>query len=308
MSGFGSAMRKRFAKLREAGEDVKAIMAEVNQGATIAAVTAATQAEAAALTLEAEGQNIIQTFATGMTAGSPTAKAVMTTLGVAIRAVAQAVNLTAQGLNMLRTLTNGMNSGSGAAISSARSTGSGIRSAFSSINLYSTGANVMRGMLNGMNSMFGSLLARARSMAAQLKSTIQSGMQVHSPSRFTEWVGQMTGQGLIDGIESMTSKATAAASNMVSGVSDAFAPTASTPTTTPTASPYEALSGGNGSDFSNSTRDRHIVIDVKGGGRIEVSGMTKEQAIDLISEQLKPQLQNILANEIFEGGNGVYEF
>lgn len=44
MSGFGSAMRKRFAKLREAGEDVKAIMAEVNQGATIAAVTAATQA------------------------------------------------------------------------------------------------------------------------------------------------------------------------------------------------------------------------------------------------------------------------
>lgn len=44
MSGFGSAMRKRFAKLREAGEDVKAIMAEVNREATAAAVTAATQA------------------------------------------------------------------------------------------------------------------------------------------------------------------------------------------------------------------------------------------------------------------------
>lgn len=288
-------------------EDVSSF-AQAFATAAMAAVTAATQAEAAALTLEAEGQNIIQTFATGMTAGSPTAKAVMTTLGVAIRAVAQAVNLTAQGLNMLRTLTNGMNSGRGAAISSARSTGSGIRSAFSSINLYSTGANVMRGMLNGMNSMFGSLLARARSMAAQLKSTIQSGMQVHSPSRFTEWVGQMTGQGLIDGIESMTSKATAAASNMVSGVSDAFAPTASTPTTTPTASPYEALSGGNSSDFSGSTTDRHIIIDLNGAGKIEVTGLTKEKAVDLIAEQLKPQLQNILAEEIFTGGVGTYEY
>ena len=232
----------------------------------------------------------------------------MTVLGVAIRAVAQSVVLTSQGLNMLRTLTNGMNSGRGAAVSSARTTGSNIRSAFASINLYSTGANVMRGMLNGMNSMFSTLMARAREMASQLKKTIQSGMQVASPSKFTTWVGEMTGQGLINGIESMTAKAANAASNMVSGVSDAFAPEASASPITPTASPYEVLSNGNSSDFSNSTRDRHIVIDVKGGGRIEVSGMTKEQAIDLISEQLKPQLQNILANEIFEGGNGVYEF
>ena len=288
-------------------EDVSSF-AQAFATAAMAAVSTATQTEAAALTLEAEGQTVVQTFATGMTAGSPTAVAVMTVLGVAIRAVAQSVVLTSQGLNMLRTLTNGMNSGRGAAVSSARTTGSNIRSAFASINLYSTGANVMRGMLNGMNSMFSTLMARAREMASQLKKTIQSGMQVASPSKFTTWVGEMTGQGLINGIESMTAKAANAASNMVSGVSDAFAPEASASPITPTASPYEALSNGNSSDFSNSTRDRHIVIDVKGGGRIEVSGMTKEQAIDLISEQLKPQLQNILANEIFEGGNGVYEF
>ena len=288
-------------------EDVSGF-ANAFASAAMAAVSTATQTEAAALTLEAEGQTVVQTFATGMTAGSPTAVAVMTVLGVAIRAVAQSVVLTSQGLNMLRTLTNGMNSGRGAAVSSARTTGSNIRSAFASINLYSTGANVMRGMLNGMNSMFSTLMARAREMASQLKKTIQSGMQVASPSKFTTWVGEMTGQGLINGIESMTAKAANAASNMVSGVSDAFAPEASASPITPTASPYEALSNGNSSDFSNSTRERHIVIDVKGGGRIEVSGMTKEQAIDLISEQLKPQLQNILANEIFEGGNGVYEF
>lgn len=287
-------------------EDV-ASYAEAFATAAMAAVTAATQAEASALTLEAEGINTISTFAAGMTAGSPLAVAVMTATGVAIKAVAQAVNLTAQGSNMLRTLTAGMNSGRSAAVASARTTGSSIRSAFSSISLTSVGSNIMRGLLNGMNSMFSSLLSRAKQMASQLKQTIQSGMQVHSPSRFTEWVGQMTGQGLIDGIEAMTSKAVSAASNMVSSVSDTFTPSTASVSTQASVSPYEAL-GGNSSDASSSTNERHIVLDIRGGGRIEVSGLTKEQAIDLIAEQLKPQLQNILANEIFEGGNGVYEF
>ena len=50
------------------------------------------------------------------------------------------------------------------------------------------------------------------------------------------------------------------------------------------------------------------MIDLKGGGKIEVSGLTKDQAIELIYEQLKPQLSAILAEEIFEGGKNVYEF
>jgi len=277
--------------------------------AAIAAVAAATQSEAAALTLEAEGTNTIATFAAGMTAGSPVSIAVMTATGVAIRAVAQAVNLTAQGSNMLRTLTNGMNSGRAAAIASARTTGNGIRSAFASINLTSTGANIMRGLLNGMNSMFSSLLARARQMAAELKKTIQSGMEVHSPSRFTEWVGEMTGQGLINGIEGMADKAASAASNMVSGVSDAFTPNVSTPTpTAASASPYEGLAQNNNSDASGSSGERRIVIDVTGSGKIEVGGLSKEKAIELISQQIKPQLEAILSEEIFTGGEGTYEF
>ncbi len=293
--------------------------------AVTAATTVGTDAATAigATTMNAEGTTVIGTFAAGMTAGSPLAVAVMTALGVAIRAVAQAVNLTAQGSNMLRTLTAGMNSGRSTAISSAQATGSGIRSAFASINLYSVGSNIVAGLRNGMNAMFSSLLATARSMAAQLKSTIQSGMQVHSPSRFTDWVGRMTGEGMVEGLEGATKKVTAAAAAMAVGVTSAFAPvalaapeitapaqvvqeyTAATPTAT--ASPYDTVAGNSG-DFSSSTDERHIVLDIRGGGRIEVDGMTKEQAIDLITEQLKPQLQNILAEEIFTGGKGSYEF
>ena len=306
-------------------EDV-ASYAEAFASAAMAAVTAATQAEAAAITLEAEGTNTISTYAAGMTAGSPVALAVMKVLGVAIRAAAQAVNLTAQGANMLRTLTNGMNSGRSAAIASARTTGSGIRSAFSSVNLYSIGVNIMAGLRNGMNSMFNSLLATARSMAAKLKQTIQSGMQVNSPSKFTDWIGRMTGQGLIEGLEGTTKKVTAAAAAMAVGVTSAFAPVAvaapsfdvpqAVTTDYPSAitpqtidvSPYQTIGQASSDDFSGSTNERHIIIDLKGGGKIEVSGLTKEKAIELITEQLKPQLSAILAEEIFEGGDSVYEF
>ena len=42
MSSFGSQMRKRFAELRRAGQNVPKIMAEVAEGATIAAINTAT--------------------------------------------------------------------------------------------------------------------------------------------------------------------------------------------------------------------------------------------------------------------------
>lgn len=43
MSSFGSQMRKRLTELREAGQDVKKIMVEVAEGATIEAVRVATE-------------------------------------------------------------------------------------------------------------------------------------------------------------------------------------------------------------------------------------------------------------------------
>lgn len=275
--------------------------------------------------LEAEGTAIMGTFSAGIDAGAPTATASMTAAGEQIKTIAQSVDLTLQGTNMLRTMTNGMNSGRPAAIASATATGNSIKSTFSSINLYSIGANVVTGFKNGMQSMFSSLMATARNMAAQLKATIQSGMQVHSPSRFTEWIGNMTGEGLVNSLEGMTKKTTAAAAAMTMGITSALAPvavaapevtapsaivqeyTATTPSAT--VSPYEVFAtGGDSSDFSSSTNERRIVVDLQGGGRIEVNGLTKEQAIDLIFQQLKPQLQAILAEEIFTGGDEVYEF
>ena len=293
---------------------------------------AAISAAAEGITLEAEGTAIITTFTTGMTTGAATATAAMTTLGTQITAIAQSVILTAQGSNMLRTLTAGMNSGRGAAIASATSTGSGIRSAFASINLYSVGVNIVSGLRNGMQSMFSSLMATARNMANQLKQTIQSGMQVHSPSRFTDWIGRMTGQGLINSLNAMTKPATAAAANMTQGVASAFSPISVaepsinfptlaaleySATVTPTLAgglssssidPYEALGYNDVKHSSESTERRSFDININGNGKITVEGMTKADAAEFLVQRLKPTLLDILQEEIFTGSKGVYEY
>ena len=307
------------------GTDLAAAFEGLDLGAAISAA-------AEGITLEAEGTAIITTFTTGMTTGAATATAAMTTLGTQITAIAQSVVLTAQGSNMLRTLTAGMNSGRGAAIASATSTGSGIRSAFASINLYSVGANIVSGLRNGMQSMFSSLMATARQMASQLKQTIQSGMQVHSPSRFTDWIGRMTGQGLINSLNAMTKPATAAAANMTQGVASAFSPISVaepsinfptlaaleySATVTPTLAgglssssidPYEALGYNDVKHSSESTERRSFDININGNGKITVEGMTKADAAEFLVQRLKPTLLDILQEEIFTGSKGVYEY
>ena len=289
---------------------------------------AAISAAAEGITLEAEGTAIITTFATGMTTGAATATTAMTTLGTQITAIAQSVNLTAQGSNMLRTLTAGMNAGRGAALASARTTGTGIRSAFASVNLYSAGVNIMRGLQNGLNSMRGSLLATARSIANAIKSTIQSALDIHSPSKFTDWAGRMMGEGLINSLNAMTKPATAAAAAMALGVTSAFAPMAAaaepsinmpsvptleytasvTPTFTSTVNPYEALGYNSVDKRSISTERRSFDVNINGNGKISVEGMTKQEAAEYMMEKLKPTLMTILADEIFTGGVGTYEF
>ena len=307
------------------GTDLAAAFEGLDLGAAISAA-------AEGITLEAEGTAIITTFTTGMTTGAATATAAMTTLGTQITAIAQSVILTAQGSNMLRTLTAGMNSGRGAAVASATSTGSGIRSAFASINLYSVGVNIVSGLRNGMQSMFSSLMATARNMANQLKQTIQSGMQVHSPSRFTDWIGRMTGQGLINSLNAMTKPATAAAANMTQGVASAFSPISVaepsinfptlaaleySATVTPTLAgglssssidPYEALGYNDVKHSSESTERRSFDININGNGKITVEGMTKADAAEFLVQRLKPTLLDILQEEIFTGSRGVYEY
>ena len=271
-----------------------------------------------------EGESAMGTFATGLTTGTVQADTAVSTMGTTIAATASAITLNSQGSSSMATYAVGLLSKVSSAIGTVKTAGSGIKAAASSISLNGAGANVMRGLINGLESMRGSLMSKAQSIANQLKSTIQKGLEVHSPSRFTDWVGKMMGQGLVNGLEGMAAKTTAAAAAMALGVTSAFAPVAlATPAiNTPSVSqsyssaaplvgstsPYEALGGSSGSESSGASGEQRIVIDINGGGRIDVGGLTKEQAMQLIEERVKPALMNVLEKEIFEGGDGTYEF
>lgn len=83
--------------------------------------------------------------------------------------------------------------------------------------MYGIGRFAGQGLLDGLASMEPALLAKARAIANAIKATIQSALDINSPSR---WMRDMIGKnmmiGWIDGMEAMRSKVVAMAVNATS--------------------------------------------------------------------------------------------
>lgn len=71
------------------------------------------------------------------------------------------------------------------------------------IDLYSIGVNIIQGLINGIGSMASAVAGKVKDIAGGIKDTIQGALNIHSPSRFTTWIGEMFGKGLVNGIRSM---------------------------------------------------------------------------------------------------------
>ncbi|UKJ44286.1 hypothetical protein [Lysinibacillus sp. ACHW1.5] len=77
------------------------------------------------------------------------------------------------------------------------------------------GRQAGQGLLNGLSSMQGPLEAKAREIATSIATTMQSALDIHSPSRLTrDLIGVNVVKGVIVGIESMKSLALKATINM----------------------------------------------------------------------------------------------
>lgn len=75
-----------------------------------------------------------------------------------------------------------------------------IKSAFNGINLSGTGTNIMNGLINGVRSKEGELLGSLNSLATKITGTLNSALEIHSPSRITYKIGAFLAQGGIKGI------------------------------------------------------------------------------------------------------------
>ncbi|WP_457171514.1 phage tail protein [Mycobacteroides abscessus] len=99
-----------------------------------------------------------------------------------------------------------------------------IRSFFADAGswLIAAGQQIVQGLINGIGSMIGSAVAKAKELAGAVKNAVTGFLGIHSPSRVMNELGQYTGQGFADGLESQKEKITNVAADISKSVKDQF--------------------------------------------------------------------------------------
>lgn len=107
-------------------------------------------------------------------------------------------------------------------VSTVQQMGSSIQSALSSVNLSQSGTNMMQGLVNGINSMRSQVEAAAKDVAQAAANSVNSALQIHSPSRLMDKSGQYVDEGFAGGMLKNAGKVkTAAQAAMAQPIMDA---------------------------------------------------------------------------------------
>lgn len=99
-------------------------------------------------------------------------------------------------------------------VSDATTFSSEFKNRIDQTDLYQSGVNIMRGLDKGLNSMRSTVVATAQGIASDIKGTVNTALDIHSPSRVMEESGEYTGLGLVKGMENLTGKITRTAQNI----------------------------------------------------------------------------------------------
>lgn len=153
------------------------------------------------------GTDASTNIATGLTSGTDTVNMAATQLGT----------------NTVTGLSTGITDSIGLATDAANNTATVVTDTFKGIDLYDCGTNAMQGFINGINAMRSSVMSAANSIANSVKSTINSALDIHSPSRVMEESGEFTGEGLVLGITKMIDKVKSAAQGLSDSTVEPFA-------------------------------------------------------------------------------------
>lgn len=85
-------------------------------------------------------------------------------------------------------------------VSTVQQMSSSIQGAISGINLSQSATNMMQGLVNGINLMRPQVEAAARSVAQAAASSVNSALQIHSPSRLMDKSGRFVDEGFAGGM------------------------------------------------------------------------------------------------------------
>jgi methyl-accepting chemotaxis protein len=178
------------------------------------AITQLAQNQALLNQSQSIGTNVGQGLVNGMQASTGTVTTQGTALGqAAIDGVATGAGTHSPSRYTYRLgqyvdqgLMNGMRSLSSTLNQTARSIADTVvsimRQALASSKFEAIGRNICRGLINGMNSESWSVISTARSIAQAAYEAACAALDVCSPSKKMEWVGQMFDQGFANGVDS----------------------------------------------------------------------------------------------------------
>lgn len=84
------------------------------------------------------------------------------------------------------------------------------------------GKNLVQGLINGISGMIGGAIAKAKELASAVANAAKAALGIHSPSRVFHQLGEYTGEGFANGLESQADRLTSTARSMAESVSDEF--------------------------------------------------------------------------------------
>ena len=159
---------------------------------------------------------VVETLNTTMTTMQTTVSTAATAVQTSITTMSTTVNttITTDFTAVQTTVETTMTASQTAAETAA----SGIVAAFASIDLAGIANNMMAGLVAGIQAGGAAAIAAAQSIASQIASVMSSALQIHSPSKVMEGIGNYVGLGLAGGMEQSAPTVYSAASSLAGTV------------------------------------------------------------------------------------------
>lgn len=159
---------------------------------------------------------VVETLNTTMTTMQTTVSTAATAVQTSITTMSTTVNttITTDFTAIQTTVETTMTASQTAAETAA----SGIVAAFASIDLAGIANNMMAGLVAGIQAGGAAAIAAAQSIASQIASVMSSALQIHSPSKVMEGIGNYVGLGLAGGMEQSAPTVYSAASSLAGTV------------------------------------------------------------------------------------------
>ena len=144
----------------------------------------------------------------------------------------------------------------------------------------------VQGLINGLNARRQDVYNASRNVALSVTKAVKQTLDIQSPSRVGDWIGQMWDEGLIRGMERKEAELAATASSLADTITDATTPDA---TVSGYGNALTASGAGSYASSSYTTNMGGITVMVNGAGAVNEAELARQIAVQLTDELQRAQ-------------------